>query len=349
MDLNAIHQALRQLPRSLGPLTVEDIDMFFANLGSDGSKCRIPPVIHVTIPAEPKPRASVKLVSEQSPEPVASHGGPAVLTYWELTVEGVVVAKDYLRQRWCADRAKYAKIEHAPRNMVDMFHLLCAAFDPPDAEPGGREPGAITDDEREIIDMLRIGAFKVVPVDDEPDGLVKPLEWDASGEGAFLRITARTPFGLYSIMPDFTVRFGNEQVASRGDLEAAKSAAFAHYSARIMSTIKPAGMAVGPPPPSTHLLVDTGCKDKDGNALYLGDRVRYRLEGSHTKREYWNPEYEIIWDAPSFTLKHVGGGKDGGSHAFILKHGGFNGDLTLISRGPHHPAPQPREVEDGTT
>lgn len=100
------------------------------------------------------------------------------------------------------------------------------------------------------------------------------------------------------------------------------------------------------PSPEPNLLVDTGCKDKDGNALYLGDRIRYRLEGSHTKREYWNPEYEIIWDAPSFTLKHVGGGKDGGSHAFILKHGGFNGDLTLISRGPHHPAPQTNVARD---
>lgn len=97
------------------------------------------------------------------------------------------------------------------------------------------------------------------------------------------------------------------------------------------------------PTPQKHVPVCTGCKDKDGTLLFLGDRVRYRLEGPHTKKEYWNPEFEIVWDAPSFTLKHVGGGKDGGSHDFILKHGGFNGDLSLISRGDHHPAPQTRE------
>lgn len=78
---------------------------------------------------------------------------------------------------------------------------------------------------------------------------------------------------------------------------------------------------------------DTGCKDKHGNPIHLGDRVRYNLQGSYTKREYWNPEYEVIFDPPMFTLKHVGGGKDGGSHLFILKCGGSNGDLEIIEKG----------------
>lgn len=88
----------------------------------------------------------------------------------------------------------------------------------------------------------------------------------------------------------------------------------------------------------------TGVKDKDGNKLYLGDSVRYLNEGPHTKREYWNPEYEIVWDAPEFTLKHVGGGKDGGSHSFILKHGGGNGCLELVSRGNHTATPTAQEA-----
>jgi len=128
MNLNEIHQALRQLPRALGPLKVEDIDTFFAGLGPDVPKLNIEPV-------EPKPRASVRLVSEQSPEPVPSHGGDAVGTSWTLSVEGVVIDQSYDRRRWCADRAKYAKIEYAPRNMVDLFNRLCAAFDAPDASP----------------------------------------------------------------------------------------------------------------------------------------------------------------------------------------------------------------------
>lgn len=84
--------------------------------------------------------------------------------------------------------------------------------------------------------------------------------------------------------------------------------------------------------------VNTGCKDRNGEQIYLGDKVRYRLEGTHTKPEYWNPEYEVIFVPPAFTLKHIGGGKDGGSHDFKLRHGGGNGDLEIIERGPYHAA-----------
>lgn len=68
---------------------------------------------------------------------------------------------------------------------------------------------------------------------------MKPLEWNAIGEGAFLRTTAQTPFGLYTIMPDFTVHFIDEHVASCGDIEGAKASAFADYLARMMSAIEP--------------------------------------------------------------------------------------------------------------
>lgn len=74
----------------------------------------------------------------------------------------------------------------------------------------------------------------------------------------------------------------------------------------------------------------TGCFDRNGVELFLGDKVRYIHEGPHTRKEYWNPEYEVIWAPPSFTLKHIGGGKDGGSHAFILRCGGANGYLVKI-------------------
>ena len=67
--------------------------------------------------------------------------------------------------------------------------------------------------------------------------------------------------------------------------------------------------------------VFTGIFDKDDNPLYVGDSIRYLLNGPSTKEEYWNPEFEIVFDAPCFTLKHIGGGKSGDtSGTFILRH-----------------------------
>lgn len=94
-----------------------------------------------------------------------------------------------------------------------------------------------------------------------------------------------------------------------------------------------------------HSGVDTGCRDRNGKPIYLGDKVRYHLQGEHTKQEYWNPEYEVIFVPPSFTLKHIGGGKDGGSHDFKLRHGGGNGDLEVIERGPYHPPLSPAATD----
>lgn len=73
-----------------------------------------------------------------------------------------------------------------------------------------------------------------------------------------------------------------------------------------------------------------GVRDATGREIRCGDVVRYRLAGKHTKPEYWNPEYEVIYDAPAFTLRHVGGGKCGGSLGFKLRHGGGNRDLRII-------------------
>lgn len=73
-----------------------------------------------------------------------------------------------------------------------------------------------------------------------------------------------------------------------------------------------------------------GLKDASGREIRLGDRVLYRREGKFTKREFWNPEYEVVYDAPCFTLRHVGGGKDAGSNRFKLRNGGRHGHLVIL-------------------
>lgn len=80
----------------------------------------------------------------------------------------------------------------------------------------------------------------------------------------------------------------------------------------------------------------TGIYDKDNHPLFVGDTIRYLLDGPSTKEEYWNPEYEIVFDAPCFTLKHIGGGKDGdGPHTFILKH--RQDSIELLNSGIYNP------------
>lgn len=124
-----------------------------------------------------------------------------------------------------------------------------------------------------------------------------------------------------------------------------------------------AALAAAPAPaPYAAPFTSTGVRDANGVLIHLGDRVVYKLEGDHTKPEYWNPEYEVVWEAPRFTLKHVGGGKDGGSHDFKLKYGGGNKSLYIVQPAPQSecprcgsygfgcyectPAPQPDLCED---
>lgn len=78
--------------------------------------------------------------------------------------------------------------------------------------------------------------------------------------------------------------------------------------------------------------ISTGVNDKNGTELFLGDIVRNNNESSNTKKEYWYPEYKIVWEPPSFTLEHIGGGLPGDNRAFLLRNGGGNGNLELIAR-----------------
>ncbi len=54
----------------------------------------------------------------------------------------------------------------------------------------------------------------------------------------------------------------------------------------------------------------TGVKDQDGREICVGDRILIDLSSPHTKKEYWRPEYEVVFKPPHFALKHVGGDKD---------------------------------------
>lgn len=54
----------------------------------------------------------------------------------------------------------------------------------------------------------------------------------------------------------------------------------------------------------------TGILDCTGREICSGDRILIDLTSPNTKKEYWQPEYEVVWNAPAFDLHHVGGDKD---------------------------------------
>lgn len=63
----------------------------------------------------------------------------------------------------------------------------------------------------------------------------------------------------------------------------------------------------------------TFIRDRNGREIMLGDLVLHHNAGPNTKREYWNGEYEVRWEAPSFVLRHVGGGL-ASDMGFAFKH-----------------------------
>lgn len=71
-----------------------------------------------------------------------------------------------------------------------------------------------------------------------------------------------------------------------------------------------------------------GLRDSKGNKLHCGDTVRDNNANRFTNREYWNPLFRIVWDAPSYGLVHIGGGRAGDNIAFLLK----NSTLELVRR-----------------
>jgi NTP pyrophosphatase (non-canonical NTP hydrolase) len=75
---------------------------------------------------------------------------------------------------------------------------------------------------------------------------------------------------------------------------------------------------------------DCGKYDKNGTIICEGDLVQHHNVNSITKPEYWNPIYVVRWDPPCFVLQYVGGGKQAGNAAFILRH--YPSKLEVISK-----------------
>lgn len=113
---------------------------------------------HISQGAPTKPKAHVKLWAEQSKEPVNSHGGPAVATYWTLAIDGVILGREFDRRYWCIDREKFTKIEYAPRNLLDLFNSLREVFDAPD-DPATTPPASEAHADR----IMRLAYDTILP------------------------------------------------------------------------------------------------------------------------------------------------------------------------------------------
>jgi hypothetical protein len=72
-----------------------------------------------------------------------------------------------------------------------------------------------------------------------------------------------------------------------------------------------------------------GLFDKTGREILCGDTILHLNESENTKREYWYPIYKIVWDAPCFVARHIGGGKPS-SVAFSLKY--YSVDFFILGR-----------------
>jgi hypothetical protein len=86
--------------------------------------------ITAALAAAHEPCASVRLWSEQSPEPAPSHGGDVSMTWWRLEVQGVLLMTEIERHRWSQDRNKYTTYDHAPARMRELFEQLSEALKP---------------------------------------------------------------------------------------------------------------------------------------------------------------------------------------------------------------------------
>lgn len=66
--------------------------------------------------------------------------------------------------------------------------------------------------------------------------------------------------------------------------------------------------------------VSTNRKDKKGREIFAGDIVILHNKGEHVKKEYWRPVFEVVHDGFEFSMKHLGGGKQGDSIMFTLRY-----------------------------
>ena len=64
----------------------------------------------------------------------------------------------------------------------------------------------------------------------------------------------------------------------------------------------------------------TGLIAVNGKEIMHGDIVRHNNRSDITKPEYWFPVFSVVWDAPSFELRHIGGGLAPDNPVFLLKH-----------------------------
>ena len=123
-------------------------------------------------------------------------------------------------------------------------------------------------------------------------------------------------------------RYGNVKLETiKRDFDALRDAVRAHAPERAEEALDrferwvdlfyslPAALRAAQPAPP----VATGDYDRDGRMVYVGDRIRIRLESEHMKKEYWHPEYEVIFEAPHYTLRHIGGGKDSDTARFYWR------------------------------
>lgn len=65
--------------------------------------------------------------------------------------------------------------------------------------------------------------------------------------------------------------------------------------------------------------VRTGVKDRDGREICVGDHICIDLSCPSTKKEYWKPIYEVVFKAPHFTIRHIGGDKDSDTAHFYWR------------------------------
>ncbi len=87
--------------------------------------------------------------------------------------------------------------------------------------------------------------------------------------------------------------------------------------------------------------IKTGVRDNKGREICLGDRLRFLNKSHDTPEENWFPEYEVIWNPPSFILRHIGGGSNPDTPWLGLKY--LSEQFETIYEAP---AVQPVAVQD---